>query len=43
MGLRYEALPFVMRAEGIPRAEWPQAFLALQILERETVRLARKG
>lgn len=41
VGLRYEALPLLMEAEGVPRAEWPQELRCLQIMEAETLRLGR--
>jgi hypothetical protein len=33
IGLDYGVLPTVMRLEGVPRADWPEAFTALRILE----------
>jgi hypothetical protein len=32
-GLDYAALPFVMRACGIPRSEWSDVFEDLRVLE----------
>ncbi|MDD5297670.1 MAG: DUF1799 domain-containing protein [Rhodocyclaceae bacterium] len=34
IGLRYEALPVVLRLTGIPRSEWPDVFEGLWLMER---------
>ena len=42
VGLRYEALPLVMRALGVPRAAWPEVFAGIQVIEAECLKLLRK-
>lgn len=38
-GLRYEALPVVMRLRGIPRRDWQDAFYGLQVMESEALKI----
>lgn len=33
-GLEYQSLPFVLRMNGAPRAEWPELFSQIRVLER---------
>jgi hypothetical protein len=42
VGLRYEALPMLRDALGIPPEEWPAVLADLQVLERESLRLWRE-
>lgn len=42
IGLRMEALPFVLEMQEVPKADWPQVTQDVQVLERETLRLWRK-
>ena len=42
IGLRMEALAFVLEVQEVPRADWPEVTEAVQVLERETLRLWRK-
>lgn len=42
IGLRMEALAFVLEVQEVPRADWPEVAEAVQVLERETLRLWRK-
>ncbi len=39
IGLRYEALPVVLRACQIPRADLPEVMDCLQLMERHMVKL----
>jgi hypothetical protein len=41
-GLRYEALPVLRRALGIPVADWGAVFEDLQVMEGEILRLWRE-
>lgn len=41
-GLRYEALPIVLRAQRLPPAQWPDIISDVQTIERELVRLAQE-
>ena len=41
VGLRYEALPFVLRALALPRSAWPEVFARLRAMESEFMRAAR--
>lgn len=34
-GLDYAAIPALLRLKGVPRADWPDLFDALQVIERE--------
>lgn len=49
VGLRYEALPVLRDAHGIPADEWPQALADLQVMEQRALefwreqRATRKG
>lgn len=38
-GLDYNALPAVMRLAGLPRAEWPDAFEGVRIMEAEALKI----
>lgn len=42
-GLRYEAIPFVLRMSGIPRAEWRDIYDGLRLAESEALRLWREA
>lgn len=42
IGLRYEALPIVLRACQVPRADLPEVLDSLQVMERHMVRLLNK-
>lgn len=42
IGLRMEALAFVLEMQEVPRADWPEVTEAVQVMERETLRLWRK-
>ncbi len=42
VGLRIEALAFVLEMQGVPKADWPEVTQAVQVMERETLRLWRK-
>jgi hypothetical protein len=41
-GLDYGALPAVMRLMGVPRADWPDTFDALRVLEDEALTTFRE-
>ena len=41
-GLDYAALPAVLRLTGLPRAEWPDVFEGLRILEDEALKYFRE-
>lgn len=41
-GLDYTALPAVMRLMGMPRADWPEAFDAIRVLEDEALNIFRE-
>jgi hypothetical protein len=41
-GLRYEALPFVMRICQVPRADQPDVMDCVQIMERHMLKLLRE-
>jgi hypothetical protein len=41
LGLRYEAMPFVLRMLGIPRARQSEVFEDVRVLESEMARLMR--
>lgn len=36
-GMRYEALPTVLRFMNVPRSEWSEIFQGLRTMERETL------
>lgn len=38
-GLDYSALPAVMRLVGIPRAQWPDTFECLRVMEGEAMKV----
>lgn len=42
VGLRYEALPFMLRTLAVPRAQWPEVMAAIQMLEADSLRLMRE-
>lgn len=42
VGLRYESLPMLRDALGIPQEDWPAVLADLQVLERESLRLWRE-
>lgn len=37
VGLRYEAIPVVLRLLGVARAAWPDTFSALRVMEAEAL------
>lgn len=37
-GLRYEAIPVVLRMRGVPRGEWSEVFYGLQVMEAEALK-----
>lgn len=41
-GLDYNALPGVMRLCGVPRAEWPEVFESIRVLEDAALGIMRK-
>lgn len=41
-GLRYEALPLILRSLQVPRSQWAQVIEALEVLGQECVRLWRE-
>lgn len=41
-GLDYAALPFVLRIQRIPRADWSDAFDALRVMEIEALNIMRE-
>lgn len=43
IGLRYEALPIVMRLIGVPSAERGNVFAGLRIMERAAIEEMRRG
>jgi hypothetical protein len=43
LGLRYEALPTVLRLTQVPRADWPDVFSRLQVMEGEALRVMNGG
>ena len=42
VGLRYEALPMVMKVAGVPRSEWQEVFDGVQTMERRALSLLNK-
>mgnify|MGYP000868665744 FL=1 len=42
VGLRYEALPVVMRVCDVKRSEWPEVVDCVQIMERKALQLMNK-
>ena len=40
-GLRYEAVPLVLRMVGVPRGDWPQVFADLRIMEQAALEVIR--
>ena len=42
-GLDYNALPGVMRIEGVPRANWPEVFEGIRIMEDEALKTMREN
>lgn len=38
-GLDYNALPSVMRLVGVPRADWPDTFECVRVLEAEAMKV----
>ncbi len=42
IGLRMEAMAFVLEMQEVPKASWPEVTKAVQVMERETLRLWRK-
>lgn len=41
VGLRYEALPLVLQAEGVPPDTWPEVIAGVQSMESEFLRRSR--
>lgn len=42
IGLRYEALPFLLQVEAVPADDWPDVVSAVQVMEQEALRLWSK-
>lgn len=42
-GLNYQALPFLLRLHGAPRADWRQLFEDLQVLEGAALKEMHRG
>lgn len=38
-GLDYGVLPAVLRMQAVPRAEWPDTFECLRVMEAEALRV----
>lgn len=41
-GLDYSVLPLVLRLRGVPRAEWPELFECIRVMESEALATMRK-
>lgn len=41
-GLDYNAVPTVLRLQGVPRAEWPQLFEDLRVMESAALQAMRE-
>ena len=41
-GIDYTAVPTVLRLTGLPRADWPDAFDGLRIMEAEALEIMRE-
>lgn len=41
VGLDYAAIPFVLRVQRVPRAEWESVFDDLRVMESEVLTMAR--
>lgn len=41
-GLRYEALPLVLRLHSVPRAEWQDVFDGVRVMETEALSIWRE-
>ena len=39
VGLRYEAVPVVLRLRGIPRGEWPAVFDGIRTMEGAALKI----
>lgn len=39
MSLDYATIPFVLRMRRVPRAEWPDVFDALRVMETEALNI----
>jgi hypothetical protein len=39
VGLDYAAIPFVLRMQSVPRADWPAVFADLGVMESEALKL----
>jgi hypothetical protein len=42
IGLDYTAIPDVMRMTGVPRAEWPEVFDCIRVMEVAALRKLRE-
>ncbi len=42
IGLRYEALPFVLQLEDVPAHDWPDVMAGVQVMEQEALRIWSK-
>lgn len=42
-GLDYAALPAVLRLRGVPRADWPDTFDCVRVMEAEALRVMHEG
>lgn len=38
-GLNYTAIPVVLRLHGVPRADWPDTFECIRVMEGEALRI----
>ncbi|MGY3265798.1 DUF1799 domain-containing protein [Lysobacter sp. HA35] len=41
-GLDYGAIPTVLRLQAVPRADWPDTFECLRVMEAEALAVMRK-
>ena len=39
LGLRYEAIPVVLRLLAVPREEWPDLFERIRVMESEAMQI----
>ena len=39
LGLRYEAIPVVLRLLAVPREEWPYLFERIRVMESEAMQI----
>ena len=41
-GLRYEALPFLLRLQQVPRSEWPEVMHCIQTMEYHMIEISQR-